>query len=176
MEWHPAGWSVCLPLLIFPCTIKTRSFLLAPVHPGGLGKRAVKRLLCGVVVRHDNTALPSSNRVVYMCIKLNLLGRGAGVKGRMAWSRHLSGSTLRRPAVVSGTWRSTCLRTRIPAPASRTLCAPSHDVDSNQSRLVAASVANSLSPATDYLLTVHHDSQNILYNAHKTSQYEIKLY
>jgi len=23
MEWHPAGWSVCLPLLIFPCTIKS---------------------------------------------------------------------------------------------------------------------------------------------------------
>jgi len=21
MEWHPAGWSVCLPLLIFLCTI-----------------------------------------------------------------------------------------------------------------------------------------------------------
>ena len=24
MEWCPAGWSVCLPLLIFPCTIKSR--------------------------------------------------------------------------------------------------------------------------------------------------------
>ena len=23
MEWRPAGWSVCLPLLIFPCTIKS---------------------------------------------------------------------------------------------------------------------------------------------------------
>jgi len=34
-----AGWSVCLPLLIFPCTIKSRSSLLAPAHPGGLGKR-----------------------------------------------------------------------------------------------------------------------------------------
>jgi len=39
----PAGWSVCLPLLIFPCTIKSRSSLLAPAHPGGPGKRAVKR-------------------------------------------------------------------------------------------------------------------------------------
>jgi len=47
MEWHPAGWSMCLPLLIFPCTIKSRSSLLAPAHPGGPGKRAVKRLWCG---------------------------------------------------------------------------------------------------------------------------------
>jgi len=35
MEWRPAGWSVCLPLLIFPCTMKSRSSLLAPAHPGG---------------------------------------------------------------------------------------------------------------------------------------------
>ena len=44
MEWRPAGWSVCLPLLIFPCTIKSRSSLLAPAHPGGPRKRAVKWL------------------------------------------------------------------------------------------------------------------------------------
>jgi len=44
MERHPAGWSVCLPLLISPCTMKSRSSLLAPTHPGGPGKRAVKRL------------------------------------------------------------------------------------------------------------------------------------
>jgi len=44
MEWCPAGWPLCLPLLIFPCTIKSRSSLLAPAHPGGLEKRAVKRL------------------------------------------------------------------------------------------------------------------------------------
>jgi len=50
MEWRPAGWSVCLLLLIFPCTIKSRSSLLAPAHPGGPGKRAVKRLWCGLVV------------------------------------------------------------------------------------------------------------------------------
>jgi len=35
---------VCLPLLISPCTAKSRSFLLAPAHRGGPGKRAVKRL------------------------------------------------------------------------------------------------------------------------------------
>ena len=44
MEWRPAWWSVCLPLLIFPCTMKSRSSLLAPAHPGGPGKRAVKWL------------------------------------------------------------------------------------------------------------------------------------
>ena len=44
MEWHPAGWSVFLPLLIFPCTMKSRSSLLALAHPGGPGKRAVKWL------------------------------------------------------------------------------------------------------------------------------------
>jgi len=44
MEWRPAGWSVCLPLLIFPCIIKPRSSLLAPAHLAGPGKRAVKRL------------------------------------------------------------------------------------------------------------------------------------
>jgi len=50
MEWRPAGWWMCLPVLIFPCTIKSRSSLLAPSHPGGPWKRAVKRLWCGGVV------------------------------------------------------------------------------------------------------------------------------
>ena len=50
MEWRPAGWSLCLPLLIFPCTIKSRSSILAPAHPGGPGKMAVK-WLCGVVIK-----------------------------------------------------------------------------------------------------------------------------
>ena len=53
MEWRPAGWSVCLPLLISPCTIKSGSSLLALAHPGGPGKRAVKRLWCGVVLIED---------------------------------------------------------------------------------------------------------------------------
>ena len=47
MEWRSAGWSVCLPLLIFPCTIKSRSSILAPAHPGGPRERAVKWLWCG---------------------------------------------------------------------------------------------------------------------------------
>jgi len=50
MEWHPAGWSVCLPLLIFACTIKYRSSVLPPAHPRGPGKRAVKRLSCEVYI------------------------------------------------------------------------------------------------------------------------------
>ena len=37
---------VCLPLLIFPCTMKSRSSLLAPAHPLGPGNRAVKQLWC----------------------------------------------------------------------------------------------------------------------------------
>jgi len=28
--------------MYFPCTVKSRSSLLAPAHPGGLGKRAIK--------------------------------------------------------------------------------------------------------------------------------------
>jgi len=44
MEWRPAGWSVCLPLLISPCTIKSRSSLLALAHLSCPGKRTVKRL------------------------------------------------------------------------------------------------------------------------------------
>ena len=38
MEWRPDGLSVCLPLLIFPRTIKSRSSLLAPAYLGGPGK------------------------------------------------------------------------------------------------------------------------------------------
>ena len=49
MEWHPARWSVCLPLLITPCTIKSRSSLLAPAHPGGR-----KTVVVCVVVKFIN--------------------------------------------------------------------------------------------------------------------------
>ena len=75
MEWRPAGWSVCLPVLIFPCTIKSRSSLLTLAHPGGPGKRAVKRLWCGGVVTgvrrywrwrtgvKESTPLPSGVRL-----------------------------------------------------------------------------------------------------------------
>jgi len=52
MEWRPGGWSVCLPLLIFLCTRKSRSSLLAPAHPGGPEKRTVNGCGGGVVVLH----------------------------------------------------------------------------------------------------------------------------
>ena len=45
MECRPPGLSVCPTLVILLSTIKSRrSFLLAPAHPGGPGKRAIKRL------------------------------------------------------------------------------------------------------------------------------------
>ena len=34
-----------------PCSIQSRSSLLAPAHPSGPGKRAVKRLWCGAVIK-----------------------------------------------------------------------------------------------------------------------------
>jgi len=43
MEWLRAGWSVCLPLLIFSCTIK---FSFGTISPGWSRKRAIKRLWC----------------------------------------------------------------------------------------------------------------------------------
>jgi len=49
MEWCPARWSVFLSLLIFPCTIKSRSSLLALAHPGGPS--------CGGVVVVNSTFL-----------------------------------------------------------------------------------------------------------------------
>ena len=52
MELHPAGWLVCLPLLIFPCTIKSRSSLLAPAHPGGPGKKGRKTVVVWWWVQH----------------------------------------------------------------------------------------------------------------------------
>ena len=51
MEWYPAGWSVCLPLLM---SLRHKSpeedFLLTQAHPVGSGKRAVKRLCVCVCV------------------------------------------------------------------------------------------------------------------------------
>jgi len=49
--------SVNLPLLIFICTIKSRSSLLAPAHSGSPVKRAVKRLWCGGYKEHK-TVIP----------------------------------------------------------------------------------------------------------------------
>ena len=78
MEWRPAGWSVCLRLLIFPCTIKSRSSLLAPAHPGCHGNTAVKRLwlwcgglsTCLCVHPSVSISLPACQAVsVYLSIR-----------------------------------------------------------------------------------------------------------
>jgi len=60
MEWHPAGWSVFLPLLIYPCTAKSRSSLLAPAHPGSPGKGR-KTLVCVCVVGKSNPGISGEN-------------------------------------------------------------------------------------------------------------------
>ena len=62
-EWHPAGWLVCMSLLIFPWTIKSRNSFLASAQPGDPGKRAVKRLWWW-------WWLPE-NRVVFFTISIN---------------------------------------------------------------------------------------------------------
>ena len=87
MEWRrrPAGWSVCLPLLILPCTIKSRSSLLAPAHPGGPGKQAVKWLcVC------CNGCFPGESElaaVALLALVLNLFGKGTSGDN---WHRHFS--------------------------------------------------------------------------------------
>jgi len=48
---------VCLPLLVFPCTIKSRSSLLAPAHPGGPGKGLLNSCgggVCDLLFLGDN--------------------------------------------------------------------------------------------------------------------------
>jgi len=67
VEWRPAGWSVCLPLLIFPCTIKSRSSLLALAHPGGHRKKGCKMVV--VVVTSINLLC----RWVICCSKMQAM-------------------------------------------------------------------------------------------------------
>jgi len=64
MEWRPAGWSVCLPMLISPCTIKSRSSLLAPAHPGGPGKRGRKMVVCVCVVTQRSEQFQQNNQIL----------------------------------------------------------------------------------------------------------------
>ena len=59
MEWHPARWSVCLPPLISPCTIKSRSSLMAPAHARWSRKRVVKRLCVCVCDVYGAVIMPS---------------------------------------------------------------------------------------------------------------------
>ena len=51
MEWRPSGWSVCVPLLIFPCTTKSRSFSSGTGSPGwsrNKGRKTVVVVYMGV--------------------------------------------------------------------------------------------------------------------------------
>jgi len=50
MEWHLARWSVSLPLLIFPCTIKSRSFSSGTGSPGWSRKKDRETVVVVVVV------------------------------------------------------------------------------------------------------------------------------
>jgi len=59
MEWHPAKWSVCLPLLIFPCTIKSRSFSSGTSSPGWSRKKGRKTVM---VVLHTK---PQTTKFYY---------------------------------------------------------------------------------------------------------------
>jgi len=45
MEWRPAGWSVCLPLLISRCTIKSRSSSSGTSSPGWSRKKGRKTVV-----------------------------------------------------------------------------------------------------------------------------------
>ena len=113
MEWRPARWSACLPLLIFPCTIKSRSFL-APAHPGGPGKRAVKRLWCGgggggssslclklflsacvsqLTVLMDTTCVPTSLRA-YLPLYLELITESPVLRDGGVYCSLFSGNNL----------------------------------------------------------------------------------
>jgi len=51
MEWRPAGWSVCLPLLIFPYTIKSRSFSSGTGSPGYSQKKGCKMVVVVVTMK-----------------------------------------------------------------------------------------------------------------------------
>ena len=45
MEWRWAGWSVCLPLFIFPCTMKFRRFSSCTYSPGWSRKKGRKTVV-----------------------------------------------------------------------------------------------------------------------------------
>jgi len=66
VEWRPAGWSVCLPLFIFPCTTKSRSFLLAIGSPGWSRKKGRKTV---VVVVWWYNHISSYNCVMSKCFE-----------------------------------------------------------------------------------------------------------
>ena len=57
-----------LPLLIFPCTMKSRSSLLAPAHPVGPGKKCRKTV---VDVEFFKTKLNVVSSIkIFVCIEV----------------------------------------------------------------------------------------------------------
>ena len=54
MEWHPSRWSVCLPVLIFPCTIKCGARRVLFGSPGWSRKKGCKTVVvwCGGMCPH----------------------------------------------------------------------------------------------------------------------------
>jgi len=83
MEWRPARWSVCLPLLIFPCIMKSRSSLLPPAHPGGPGKRAIKWLNVCVcqLVRSSMDGHPKNEPLQFIVHRCQLWWMGWHIPG-----------------------------------------------------------------------------------------------
>jgi len=77
MEWHPAEWSVCLSLLIFPCTIKSRSSLLASTHPRVVPEKGRKTVVAVVVVCNMITNSLEATSVNYDRLFTELIAHGA---------------------------------------------------------------------------------------------------
>jgi len=61
MEWRPAGWSVCLPLLISPCTIKSRN---SSGTPGWSWKKDRKTVVVWWYGSYAISASPTSKVLV----------------------------------------------------------------------------------------------------------------
>jgi len=51
MEWRPAGWSVCLPLLIFPLHHKVQKFSSGTSSPGWSRKKGRKTVVVVVLCK-----------------------------------------------------------------------------------------------------------------------------
>ena len=93
-----------LPLIIFPCTIKSRSSLLALAHPGGPGKRAVKQLWWWWLP-WDNFSWPHKDQGPCMTCR--------ECHGRQAWA-----------TTISAAWVGACEKVRL-YPSCRPLFTPS---------------------------------------------------
>jgi len=107
MEWRPARWSVCLPLLIFACTTKSRMSLLAPAHRGGPGKRAVKWMAVVWLWSTRNTWGPVSHfpgwrQEGHMATQI-FYNNHLQLKGpqEINWLPYFTGKLVMRPVYVS---------------------------------------------------------------------------